>query len=109
MYNLPDDTDSINLINNKFKELLNAVKVQKGSSSSAASHTGLNVGASNNNISNFNTELRDITNTHEELKKSNFSLYKTNSRFIKITWLSSNNMRISNKSMELFPKPKHDA
>ena len=76
MYNMPDDSDSINLINNKFKELLMTVKSQQGSSSQVLS----NQPSQNNKINLSNTssslsndivkEINNINNVHEEIKNS---------------------------------------
>ncbi len=63
---MPDDTDSVNLINNKFRELVNAVKVHKGGGSGSS---GSNVDdiVKNDDLSN---ELNKINNIHEDFKKS---------------------------------------
>jgi len=76
VYNMPDDSDSINLINNKFKELLMTVKSQQGSSSQVLS----NQPSQNNKINLSNTssslsndivkEINNINNVHEEIKNS---------------------------------------
>jgi len=73
---MPDDSDSINLINNKFKELLMTVKSQQGSSSQVLS----NQPSQNNKINLSNTssslsndivkEINNINNVHEEIKNS---------------------------------------
>jgi len=76
VYNMPDDSDSINLINNKFKELLMTVKSQQGSSSQVltnqpSQNNKINLSNTSSSLSNdIVKEINNINNVHEEIKNS---------------------------------------
>jgi len=73
---MPDDSDSINLINNKFKELLMTVKSQQGSSSQVltnqpSQNNKINLSNTSSSLSNdIVKEINNINNVHEEIKNS---------------------------------------
>jgi len=69
---MPDDADSANLINNKFKELLMATK-----SKQEAPLPNNNTNSNSKNLANTNikdtlsNEVTQINNIHEEIRKGN--------------------------------------